>query len=90
MAPIVLEQWSVGYSNAHCPGCRYLSGVGVFHRDAGPYPPLHEHCTCTRSPIVSRGMSRQAFLVLVGEADRNGRRAARIEARARNLLRGRG
>jgi hypothetical protein len=64
--------------------------VGVFHRGAEPYPPLHEHCTCTRSPIVSRGMSRQAFLVLVGEADRNGRRAARIEARARNLLRGRG
>jgi hypothetical protein len=90
MAPIFLELWSVGYSNAHCAGCRYLAGVGVFHRGAGPYPPLHEHCTCTRSQIVSRGMSREAFLVLVAEADRNGRRAARVQARAVNLLRGRG
>jgi hypothetical protein len=87
MTAIYLERWNVGYSNGSCAGCRYMAGVGVFHRGAGPYPPLHDHCTCARSQIVSRGMSREAFFKLVGEADRNGRRSARIEARARNLLR---
>jgi hypothetical protein len=87
MVPIVLERWHVGYSNAHCAGCRYLAGVGVFHRGAGPYPPLHEQCTCVRRKIVSRGMSREALLALVAEADRNGRRGGRVQARARNLLR---
>jgi hypothetical protein len=85
-----LERWTLGSSNGSCAGCRYLAGVGVFHHGAGPYPPLHEHCTCARRQIASRGMAREAFVQLVSEADRNGRRASRIQARARNLLRGRG
>jgi hypothetical protein len=85
MAPIYLERWYVSSSPNQCHGCRYLAGAGVFHRGAGPYPPLHPHCTCVRRQIVSRGMSWAAFNQLVSEADRNGRRAGRILARAESL-----
>jgi hypothetical protein len=85
MVPIYLERWELGRSLDTCYGCRYLAGVGLFHRGAGPYPPLHPHCTCRRRQIVSRGMSRPAFLALVAEADRNGARASRILTRALNL-----
>ena len=85
MVPIFLERWELGRSPNTCHGCRYLAGVGVFHRGAGPSPPLHPHCTCRRRQINSRGMSRPAFLALVAEADRNGARAGRILARALNL-----
>ena len=85
MVPISLERWYVSSSPSQCNGCRYLAGVGVFHRGAGPYPPLHPHCTCKRRQIVSRGMSVAAFNALVSEADRNGARAGRILARAESL-----
>ena len=85
MASISLERWQLGASHGAWHGCRYLAGVGVFHRGAGPYPPLNDHCTCARRQIVSRGMSREAFLVLVSEADRNGRRAWRVLSRALSL-----
>jgi hypothetical protein len=85
VVPIFLERWHLSSSPNQCYGCRYLAGVGVFHRGQGPYPPLHPHCNCTRRQIVSRGMSRPAFLALVAEADRNGARAGRILARAQNL-----
>ena len=85
MTPIVLERWSLSSSPNQCYGCRYLAGVGVFHRGAGPYPPLHPHCNCRRRQIVSRGMSVAAFNRLVAEADRNGARAGRIQARAEHL-----
>ena len=85
MAPISLERWYVAASPGQCAGCRYLAGVGVFHRGQGPYSPLHPHCNCQRRQIISRGMSRPAFLALVAEADRNGVRAGRILTRAQNL-----
>lgn len=86
MVPIYLERWETGRSvGGQCNGCRYMAGVGVFHRGAGPYPPLHDHCTCQRRLINSRGMSSDAFFALVSEADRNGSRANRILARALNL-----
>jgi len=85
MVPIVLERWYLSASPHQCHGCRYLAGVGVFHRGAGPYPPLHPQCSCLRRQIVSRGMSVSAFNLLVREADRNGARAGRILARAESL-----
>jgi hypothetical protein len=85
MVPIYLERWYLQPSRDTCLGCRYLAGVGVFHRGAGPYPPLHRHCNCRRRLIVSRGMSFAAFNVLVAEADRNGARAGRVLTRAQNL-----
>jgi hypothetical protein len=85
MVPISLERWYLQPSRDTCLGCRYMSGVGVFHRGSGPYPPLHRHCNCRRRLIVSRGMSFAAFNVLVAEADRNGARAGRILTRALNL-----
>ena len=85
MVPISLERWYLARSPSQCNGCRYLAGVGVFHRGTGPYPPLHPHCTCKRRQIVSRGMSAAAFNALVSEADRNGARAGRILARAESL-----
>lgn len=86
MVPIYLETWRLNMTDRTCHGCIYLSTVGVFHRGQGPEPPLHEHCTCSRRLIVSRGMSITAFAALKAEADRNGARAGSIEARARNLL----
>jgi hypothetical protein len=85
MVPIYLERWYLRSSPHQCHGCRYLASVGVFHRGAGPYPPLHPNCTCVRRLIVSRGMSWAAFNALIAEADRNGRRAWRIAARAESL-----
>ena len=85
MATIILERWYLSSSPHQCHGCRYLAGLGVFHRGAGPYPPLHPHCTCKRRQMVSRGMSVVAFNALVSEAERNGARAGRILARAENL-----
>jgi hypothetical protein len=85
MVRIVLERWYVAASPRQCNGCRYLAGVGVFHRGQGPYPPLHPNCNCRRRQIVSRGMSVAAFNRLVAEADRNGARAGRITQRALNL-----
>ena len=54
MVPIFLERWYLSSSPNQCAGCRYLAGVGVFHRGEGPYPPLHPHCNCQRRQIVSR------------------------------------
>jgi hypothetical protein len=85
MATIILERWYVAASPGQCAGCRYLGGVGVFHRGEGPQPPLHGNCNCRRRQINSRGMSRPAFFALVGEADRNGAQAGRILSRALNL-----
>ena len=85
MVPIFLERWHLSASPNQCHGCRYLAGVGVFGRGAGPYPPLHPHCNCVPRQIVSRGMSWAAFKALVAEADRNGARAGHIQARAQNL-----
>jgi hypothetical protein len=85
VATIILERWYLSSSPHKCHGCRYLAGAGVFHRGAGPYPPLHPHCTCKRRQIVSRGMSVAAFNALVSEAERNGARAGRILARAETL-----
>ena len=85
MATIVLERWEPGASNGACYGYRYLTGVGVFQRGDGPYPPLHPHCSRRRRQIRTRGMSWAAFNALVGEADRNGARAGRILGRALNL-----
>ena len=86
MVPIYLERWYLNMTDRTCHGCIYLSGVGVFHRGQGPYPPLHDHCNCTRRQIVSRGMSIEAFAALKAEADRNGARAASITQRALNLV----
>ncbi len=86
MVPVFLERWHLNMTDATCHGCIYLSTVGVFHRGQGPEPPLHDHCNCGRSPIVSRGMSLAAFAALKAEADRNGGRASSIEIRARHLL----
>ena len=86
MVPIYLERWQLNMTDRTCYGCIYLWTVGVFHRGQGPYPPLHSSCNCSRSLIVSRGMSLSAFAALKAEADRNGDRAASIEQRARNLL----
>ena len=85
MVPVYLERWYTQPSRGQCNGCRYLAGVGVFHRGAGPHPPLHPHCNCVRRQIVSRGMSFAAFNTLVSEADRNGARGSRILQRALNL-----
>jgi hypothetical protein len=85
MVPIYLERWRLAPSRGTCYGCRYLAGVGVFHPGQGPYPPLHEHCSCRRETVITRGMSLDAFNALVREADRNGRRAARVLSRALNL-----
>jgi hypothetical protein len=85
MTSIAIERWVTGYSQNQCHGCRFLAGVGVFYRGAGPYPPLHPHCTCTRQRISTRGMSVAAVNQLTREAEQNGTRAGRILARAERL-----
>ena len=86
MAPICLERWHLSPDCNQCKACRYLAQVGVFHRGAGPYPPLHPHCTCVLRRFVTDGVSEEAFLALVRQADSNGVWAARILARAERLL----
>ena len=82
----IIERWTLTFTQGTCHGCTYLASVGIWRRDVGPQPPLHEHCNCRRLVIPTGAMSAAAFAALVAQADRNGSRAAAIEQRARNLL----
>jgi len=82
IAPIILERWHLGAGCEQSEGCRYLARVGVFHRGMGPSPPLHPQCHCVRRPFVAHGMSEEAFLALVRQADNNGAWVDMILARA--------
>ena len=88
MRPIIRERWHLSAGCRQCEGCRYLAGVGVFHCGAGPYPPLHLGCTCVHRPFVAHGMSEEAFLALVRQADRNGTWADTILAKVGRLREG--